>query len=319
MPISHFELVGRINGFAPARVFCPERFVDALSPAVAQAGFASRPVAFSSLSHASLVEHWQAVADVFDVPLPADVPRAVVRRLDLAGVSIPLRQLSRTLGDVDADLDDPAGLSDAMWDLLGRRAQLQPLGRLGLDDVRKVKFSRGDVLKHLAQARLPVTLVAPGIATRYARRGYTHEQIASVGEFAQFNPHDVWTATARDGHEAAERSALEFGSPLRGVPGRCRADTSAVPAEAWNLLNMPARHLVDSDGDGKPWKVTDLLGRLDSASAPLWSGHVLHALKGAPSVRVLSNFPLGLLTPPGHEVPIASLAGSDAHACRDPG
>jgi hypothetical protein len=307
VPVYHFGIVENIAQYQKALVFCPDRFLDELTGPSVAAGFMAAPVAFSALSDASLPVHWAAVCDAYGVPVPDDVPTALVRRLDLAGVSIPRSQIRRALGLPAGAIVGPEDLSSAAFDVWTQRAHLEALVDLGPDDVGQIELTSAEVVAYMAKARFNLTLTLPGVAPRYARRAYTPEQIAAFGAFPQFDPTDVWTPTPPASDAAAERAALEFVATHAAVASGALALTMPqVPPEAWTQLHMLERHLAESEG-GKPWKVAQLLGRLDAACAPLWSELVVDSLRGASSVRVVGNFPLGLLTPPGHSVPLAGL------------
>jgi hypothetical protein len=163
------------------------------------------------------------------------------------------------------------------------------------------------ILSHRAAARYPISLVVPGLSHRYGRRAYSPEQLAAAGVFEPYDETHLWTADPPADDETGERLAFEFAAAYQAVARDGLAVTlPMVPPKAWTALHALERHLTDTEG-GKVWKVTKLLDQLDRECEPIWSEPVLDLLKGAKVVRAVSNFPIGLLTPPGFDEPLATL------------
>ncbi len=305
-PATDLYFLARQRQFLPALVFCPDRLIDVVTPAAVAAGFTLPPVPFTSLSDETLSEHWEAVAGLFGIEGVHDKPTRLIRRLDLAGVSIAREQLFRTIGRAGGEVTDPDDVVEALADLLRVRRDLNVVAQHGMD-VDPADIAAEQMREHGLRARFPLTLTVPGVSPRYLRRAYEPEQVAAFGAFSAYTDTDVWSPAPPTTDEAAERSALGLTGAVAATATDSVALTMpAIPAKAWQELHNLEQHLATPRIGGKPSKVSVLLDRLDKACAPIWTDAVTKALRAASTVQVVSNFPVGLLTPPGHRVPLAS-------------
>lgn len=282
----------------PVLALCPDALLDEVAGLTARLGFALPAERFSSLDDRALARHWSAIAGLLGTPGEDDAGTLVPASSAL-GVVLPLRQLARALGrPVDAaDEVDPFS-PDAVAAAVGARGAIAGLAALPESPEPSAAQAREAVGRARARETLPMMFAAAGVAPAYARALRKQRGAGPVGRAAG----DDGTP-GPGGVDAAERSAIDVlvAHHAAGADGLGMA-LADIPPDAFRVLADLERHWTAGPSGQK---VAKLLARLDRLTAHLWTPQAVAALSRASSVTAFSGFPLGLLTPPGGDAPLA--------------
>lgn len=302
----------------PMLILSDDDSFDAAAVASREAGFVLPPVRVSNLDETQLRLHWQAISDHWDTDWPQGVkldplPPAWSSTIASNGSALPLRRLLKSLGQsgVTVRTHDEEPFVGAAH-LLQWRAVLEALSGMeerGLTQTEAAALIDTEIAEARRQLKVPVTLGIPGIAPRYrrlagrsARKAQPTSLVSQTLEepngkpVAQGDPPDVLRVMVAHNAAGDNSVGLVFNEP--------------VPDAAFVALADLERYWVDSSRTAKgiqPAKESRLRARLDEAMQPFWSEWMLTAVRTASQIDAFSNFPIGLLRPPGQTAPLAAL------------
>lgn len=292
----------------PVLAVAPDEIIEVVRERAEDLGFAIPAASYSELSNASLVQHWKRMHEIFtpDEPYRGNEPK-LTRRLDISPTSLPQfwleRQLSRHAVQ-DSDEDPASLIRKARQDqaILARYARSELSGQPvsgSTASVSEVVTTRGD------SPRFPVTIALPGIASAYTRNAFSSSTRSRIEPILATSAEDTWSIDMHHRRDSMiERSAIELIATHRAI-----AQTGvglmlpSVPRDSFIALANLERHFVDGPNGAS---TALLLRRLNEASSPIWTDALTEAIEGASSLTVFSNFPLGLLTPPGDSSPLST-------------
>lgn len=262
---------------------------------------ALRPVFFDSLSEASLHEHWVALGDALTPGLDGPSGAAIPASHDMltAGLRLPTQRIRRQLGFKDQDPPD-GDLEQLRWALhiqIYQRALVSlRLEGLSLAEARaqlELQFEA-----EMATYRVPVTVHSLGVARAHSRRFSSAMRPDSEAEAGAW-PHTLGTGS----DDRVEASAVSLIATHRALatdsPGLRLPD---CPPSAFSALAELEKHWRQG---ASPSGVRRLLARVNRAMHGVWTPEFLEALEFAESLVAFSNFPIGLVTPPGATSPLA--------------
>lgn len=219
-----------------------------------------------------------------------------------SGSALPLSRLNRHLAqprDAEPRGDEPH--RDAT-DLVNARAWLAALTILDDEGVglEEIDGRLTDVLPRVASTlRLPMTVALPGMSPRYGRLAKRRGS-ATVERLPE-----RYSVSARAADVTSELHALAL-----VVAHRAAANEStgvliedAVPPAAFHALADLERHW---EVGPTPQKVEKLRDRLDQTMKHLWTTELRALLHSTSHIDAFTNFPIGLLRPPGSTAPLAA-------------
>lgn len=293
----------------PALVITPDSLYEKADAKARALGFPLPVVKQSSLSSESLEEHWRLLHAHFtpEQEFLGRVPK-LTSRFDMAPMELPRRWLARQMGDESESTAARAGnrselVERVVWEqlLLASVARLEEEG--ATPEEADAAMPR-TLQEEGPQLSFPVALALPGVAPAYIRTAFAGPVKNRVSQLPAIDEDDAWPMDLSSWSDhLVERNAIEFAvthyAMARGGAGLL---LPSVPPQAFVSLSQLEQHF---SGNTKPQTVRKLLKRLND-TAPVWTEELLTLLAHASSLTVFSNFPLGLLTPPGDSSPLCT-------------
>lgn len=288
----------------PAIILCPAQHLEAARAVSSHVGFVLEPAPVDSFSQASLDAHWAALAESWARDWPEGTrlaPKAPVwsPAISRQGSHLAWKNFRRLLGherEVPPEEDDPYDL--AFHQLYARSlaeslTQLEDQG-VGPDEA---PAAMEELLPRVAATiRIPLAISLPGVSPVYERLVRRAVQAASPVPTTQS------AAIVTDAH-VADVLALVVGHQAAGDGSMGVVLTDPVPPEAFHALADLERHWTTG---AVPAKEEKLRRRLDETMAALWTDELRRVLRSTSQIDAYTNFPIGLLRPPGHTAPLAA-------------
>jgi CHAT domain len=274
--------------------------------AAKDAGFILPVAVFPSLSEESLNAHWKALGEHFYPGEYVHDPVQLPQQLDQGGLALPTQRLARAMG-LSSQYDERAtSPADATRTLLYLRSAVRAMADLQRsssgDSATQEEFS--STLREIGpNARLPMSIAAPGVASAYRKVAYPPYKLAALKQETDSQA-EVWSLkVGRGGDAAAESAAINLLVAHRAVAGDGVGwSLPSVPDSAFQTLSSLERSWRTNPQPRTIWR---LLRRLSEQTEHLWNDGAWETLTAASRVSAYSNFPIGLLTPPGGDAPLS--------------
>ncbi|MFD6029200.1 CHAT domain-containing protein [Cellulosimicrobium funkei] len=292
------EALARIfASYAPTLMLASKISIGSISDLSREAGFALEPAAFDEIDQELLDSHWAALARRWGATFPPEImmdPRAPVWENDprLPGSAIAYKRARRLMGEptaVSKDLDES---SEGAKNVIYNRAVLNALRALEGRDVHEASAIRllgGEIQQQFPLVRTNLVIGLAGTAPRYVKLVGAG---AVRGGVADRSLADETALRFLVAHETGDEESMGFVSE------------EEVPAEAFRLLEQLERHWANGANPASEKRLRD---RLDKAMLGFWKPGRLAMIRAAKRMTVFSNFPIGLLRPPGIRSPLAAL------------
>lgn len=313
--LDHPELLRFIVfGEEPATIICPEDTLERAAAVSNEFEFVLPPIALSRLSQKTLDEQWAALAEHWAGRWPVPVRLNPLSggpkwsaNVSLDGSSLPQARLRRLLSHEPAvhgvDLDsNPYGSALQLFHervFISALADLEDRG-VGPDEVDQLVNE--EIAKVRKKLRIPLTISLSGTSPRYLRsvRDLQHRLgIPTTSDLPEsapiINPEDAVGTQVRSLMVAHQASGDDSMGVLYADP---------IPPEAFYALADLERHWVQGP---KPWKERKLRAKLDETMKSLWTDEFAAVLRSASRIDAFTNFPIGLLRPPGFTAPLAAV------------
>jgi hypothetical protein len=288
----------------PTIVLCPTKYLEAARAVTLHVGFVLEPASFDSFSQVTLDAHWTALAENWARGLPegtrlaatAPVWTPVISR---QGSHLAWKNFIRLLGherEAPPEADDPFDLA---FRQLRVRSVAEALTQLEDHGVGPEDASAAvkDLLPRVAASiKLPLAISLPGVSPTYERLVRQVVVTSSPGPAAT----DVDLVTDAD---ISAVLALVVGHQAAGDGSLGVVLTDPVPPEAFHALADLERHWARG---ADPRKEEKLRRRLDDSMTAFWSDELRTVLRSTSQIDAYTNFPIGLLRPPGHAAPLAA-------------
>ncbi|ROS53896.1 CHAT domain-containing protein [Frigoribacterium sp. PhB118] len=284
-----------IGPHEPALIIATDRAMADAALAAASLDFSLPPVSVDEIDQALLDKHWGSLADRWAAEWPADAPaldRTPLRwswPIDGDGSLLPLQRLRRLMGSPLTVLPNPKTPFGSAHELRFTWLRLNALVQMELDGISPDENAQRlpeEMRRQAALTRTPLTLGVSGTAPRYIR-------------FAS-GVDGVSQSTFRDDYPDV-RAILVGHAAVREDSTGVVLEDALTPAMFVALANLERGWAENASAAG----VRKLLKRLDESAAPLWTEDLVQAIKVASRLDIYSNFPIGLLTLPGDQEPLA--------------
>lgn len=298
--------------FEPIMILCPDTDRAKAYRATAQFKLPVPPLSYLDLTQENLDRHWSTLESLWAPDWPSEAgivgdPRAPVFEPLSEGRSsaLTIRRLKRLLEITDeaAPLANKPG-EDALQILYIRAwieaaAELEQTG-MGVD-TPDIDESISQKIREVARyLRLPLTISLPGRSSRYARFASPPQRHSSAGDHTSnrlplpFTPapaeSELEAISALVAHRATSTESMAINFP-------------EIPPAAFHALADLERHWVEGP---VPSKERRLREKLDATMKYLWTPEVLEVLGSTSQIDAFTNFPIGILRPPGFTAPLAS-------------
>lgn len=302
-----------VFGEEPITIICPEDTLEQAAAVSDEFEFVLPPIALSQLSQFTLDQQWAALAEHWAGrwPLPVRLSPlpggpAWSEEITMHGSGLPLARLRRLLNHEPEDHGDRSeGLYASALELFRQRVITQALADLegrgvGPDEVDQV--FNDEVSRVRRKLRIPLTISLAGTSPRYLRSLRELQRklpSPAVGDLLDpapvINPEDPVGTQVRSLMLAHQASGDESMGVLYIDP---------IPPEAFHALASLERHWVQGP---KPWKERKLRAKLDETMKEFWTDEFAAVLRSTSRIDAFTNFPIGLLRPPGFTAPLAAV------------
>ena len=284
-----------IGPHEPALIIATDRAMADAALAAAKLDFSLPPVTVNQLDQDLLDTHWGSLVNRWATEWPADAPAPDGTPLrwswpiDGDGSLLPLQRLRRLMGSPLSALPHPKSPFDSAHELRFARLQLNALVQMELDGV-----SLDEAAQHLPEelrrqaplTKVPLALGVSGTAPRYIRFA------SGVDGVSQSTFHDDYPDV---------RAILVGHAAVRDDSPGVVLEDALTPAMFVALADLERAWAENASAAG----IRRLLKRLGESAATLWTEDLVHLIKAASRLDVYSNFPIGLLTLPGDQEPLA--------------
>ncbi|WP_412873650.1 CHAT domain-containing protein [Curtobacterium poinsettiae] len=291
-----FDLLRLLIGpHEPALIIATDRAMADAALAAAELDFALPPVTVDQLDQALLNKHWGSLADRWAAEWPADAPapdRTPLRwtwPIDGDGSLLPLQRLRRLMGSPLSVLPHPKNPFDSAHELRLTWLRLNALVQMELDGVSLDEAAQrlpGEMRRQAPLTRTPLILGVSGTAPRYIR-------------FAS-GVDGVSQSTFRDDYSDVRTTLVGHAAVREDSTGVVLED-ALTPAMFVALADLERGWAENARAAG----IRKLLKRLSESAESLWTDDLVQLIKVASRLEVYSNFPIGLLTLPGDQEPLA--------------
>jgi hypothetical protein len=298
----------------PTLVLCPDdQFRTALA-ATEAGGFVLPPTRISDFSQSRLDSHWARLGEHWASGWPpgaVTAPSAPRWTPDIStlGSELPTRRLRRHLGLASSPTEPSDRTLGETTDVLSYRAWLEAWADLEEREVPGAEAERAlpSALKDARdRLRVPLAVSLPGVAPRYRRLVRRLPEVGTDHEAVAPRRHD----SARPVGDPPEVLSLMIAHQASGSDSMGLVVQDQIPDDAFVALADLERLWAEAAGRGRrprPDKEARLRARLDEAARSLWTGALPTAVGRASRIDAYTNFPIGLLRPPGLEVPLAAV------------
>lgn len=294
--LEHVDLLrGIVGEFDLALLIAPDGLIDRARAVSRELDATLGATNYSALNQSSLDEHWRALSEHWALGWPPgtrlDARPLVLGPISREGSDLPLRRLRRLMGAVPEATVSGDNAADGALKVLYARTVLESLIELERrgTEPEQVDQELPAVRREVARGiRTKLSLAVPGTSPTYQRLVGPSPQQGAAEDLQDDFP-DVLSIMVNH-HASAEDSM--------GIQMRQR-----VPDAAFHALSALERHWVEG---ARPTSEGRLRDRLDATMSGFWSEELLTALRSASHIDAFTNFPIGLLRPPGHSAPLAA-------------
>jgi len=308
---SHRLMQALIAGHEPAIILCPSSEMHLARAATDSYGFIRPPRNFEWLDPTGLQDDWDALTNHW---AETGLPLSAIARDSIAPVLGPFNtanengasvaRIRKLLAKPHLAVEDGTGIGANATQQLYCLAWLDALSQLedeGIGpDEAEAHISRA-LRESARNMRVPLAISLPGISTRYSRLARNRgAKVSAVNQTRNEN-----NPVGKGADISSERIALSLLVAHRSVanesPGLSWQEP--VPDAAFHALANLERHWADGPS---PVKEEQLRRRLDATMSQIWTPTFLSLLASTSQIDAFTNFPIGLLRPPGTSAPLAA-------------